>query len=504
MADFSINVLHRFKLRKEIMHILIIVVLCLILYIRTMKFLLIADDLAWYLKNKNGWRSWKDVNWGNLKDTLVNPLYGGFTFGRNVSLDHLFSIFLHTVIAVMIYMAFGANDVSFWAAILYACNPINNQTSIWLNGRRYAINIILVLGMIMVSNLSHGWAYAGVLYWLTSFFQVTAIFAPILLVGKYPWIALGVALFVAYKGREIFNKVSQRYKIVHDDDRKKFTPKRLIIIVKVYGHYFFKIFFPGICAMTYPTLHFWGQTKEGNKDAYSINVDFIKGILAFICSGVILFLIPIHYRALAIFMVLSLLQWCAIIPIVQDLADRYAGVPTVFAMFFLSYFAHQYAGVYAITILMAFVAYYIPMLLTVMKMYHSEGARWTYQRYYFPQLPAPLKYEAEWLIHDQRNPLRAWVLIQEYLKYGGKDFTILFQAAKCHQAVYRLEEAKAFAKLATENYHVGHEEREAKMVETFLAGCIMPSGSVVGPVSRQVRRAEERKRGDKNEKSKQR
>lgn len=478
------------------MNILLIVALNLILYVRTMKFLLIADDLGWYQRyREKGWCSFKKVienrRWFYLQKFLFERFYGGFTFGRNVSFDHLFTTFLHTIICVMIYTAFGSNTVSFWAAILYSVNPINNQTSIWLNGRRYAINIILVLGIIMTSGLKTGWAYAGLFYWLTTFFQVTAFFAPVLLLWKYPIILLGIPIFWFIKGDTIIKKVRQRYEKVKDADRREFKLNRLTIITKVYGHYFFKMFFPGVCAMTYPLLHFWGQTEKGNKDAYALNLHFYRGVVAIVISvaGLGLFAYSHDYKMLCFwaFMCLSLLQWCHIVPIVQDLADRYANVPNVFAMFFLSYFVHQYAGPYAMVILACFASYYIPNLITVMRMYRSEGMRWTYQRYYFPWLPAPLKFEVEWLIHDRKDYPRAWVLIQEFLKYGNDDFTILYQAAKCHQAVGKNAEAYNLVMRASKNYHIGQLEHESKLVENFIKNLTL------GQPSRQVKRAEERK-----------
>lgn len=472
------------------MEILIIIALNLLLYSRTYKFLLVADDMAWYLKNKKGWLKWSEIkNIHHLRMFLFDRFYGGHTFGPNVKFDHIFTTFLHTLICVLIYLAFGHNQVSFWAAILYSCNPLNNQTSIWLNGRRYAMNIIFVLGIVLASQLPHGYVYAGLLYFLTIFFQVTAVFAPVLLLYKWPLLGLLIPAIIAFKWKYLKDKLQDRFNRIKDDDRIKFTPKRGILIVKVYGHYFFKMFFPGLCAMTYPKLYWWGQTKEGNKDAYSFNWDFFIGCICLVLSIVGFSLLNGEAKFYWLFMCLSLIQWCHIIPVVQDLADRYANVPNVFAMFFLSYFVHQYAGQYAIPILVAFAAYYIPYLFTIMQMYRSEAYRWEYQRYFFPALPAPLKFECEHLIHDKQDYIRAWVLIQQCLRYGTKDFILFYQAAKCHLAVGRPDEAYALAMEAAKNYNIGHEDRQSKMVSDFLAHIPKPS--------RQVRRAQEREKEKK-------
>ncbi len=483
------------------MEIISIIALNLLLYYRTIRFYLVADDLAWFLKQPTLWK-FKHINsLRSLTIWIKQRLYGGFTFGQNVKLEHCITTLLHTVISVLIYIAFGSDQVSLCAAILYACNPLNNQTSVWLNGRRYQMNIILVLGMIMCLGVKYGWLYAGALYCLTPMFHITAVFAPILLLWKYPWILLAVIAVVAFKFEDFVYAIKERYKKIPDADHREFTPQRLIIVTKVYGHYFFKMFFPGICAMTYPTLYHWGISKEGNKDAYSFNWMFYRGCLALGISGSIIsyFLSNSDYKmaCYAVFMALSLLQWCQIIAVFQDLADRYAGMATVFAMFFLSYFVHMFVPFHAVAVLACFAGYYIPNLLTVMRMYRSEGARWEYQRHYFPHLPAPLKFENEYLIQDKGDYLRAIVLIQEYLRYGGRDFSILFQAAKCNQAVGHYKEAIKFAEEASKNYTIGQEEKQSERIKTFLEHCKPPSGTIVGEPSRQVKRANERKEAKK-------
>ena len=127
--------------------ILILIGIVVATYLPTIKFSVIVDDIKHYEKIQKGL-------FGTLKDNfrlgnLISRLYGGGTFytnkyKHNTEIDHAFTIFLHAVVCVLIYLALGKNEISFWAAALYSVNNVNNQTSIWLNGRRYCMSIIFV------------------------------------------------------------------------------------------------------------------------------------------------------------------------------------------------------------------------------------------------------------------------------------------------------------------------------------------------------------------------
>ena len=259
--------------------ILTIIVLCLIVYFRSIKHSYVVDDISTYKRRHDDpvKFSFKNRIKGGVPGIIrfiKERLYGGCSFGLNIEYDNVFRVSLFTLACVLIYLCLGHNTISFWAAVLFAVNPINNQLSLWANARRYLVNVILVLLMIKFAPLG------VLLYFLTPLFQMTAVFSPILL-GN-PWYLLAIPAAVLIGQKEIRCKIKTRYKIIKDSDRTEYHPRRLIITVKQFGHYFFKMIAPGRCAMTYDRLYYWGITKEGNKDAYAINIDFARGILAFI------------------------------------------------------------------------------------------------------------------------------------------------------------------------------------------------------------------------------
>lgn len=463
------------------MEIIAIVLLNIVLYYNTIKFSAIVDDIKRY-------ENYRIFDWSMPLRSMREALYGGATFGKNLAVDHAFTLALHTTACVLIYLAFGSNNISFWAAILYSCNPVNNQTSIWLNGRRYLINIIIVLLMIILGK------YGGILYPLTGAFQVTAVFAPILLFKYSPIYPLLSAVFILVLWRTIKKKVDNRLKDIKDVESTRFSLKNLIVIIKYYGEYLFRMPFPGICKMIYPTLYYWRQTEAGNKNAYSINIDFYKGTLAVVASVFLVLVSPDDIKPYAVFMILSTLQWSAIIPVTQDLADRYVSLPNVFMMFFVSYFAHQYLGLYTIPTLVGIASMYFVYTKIVMRMYRDIPHYWEYHRFYSPSIPSPRKYEINWLM-KRGDFTKAWVLTREGLQYNENEFALLSQAAVCHQAIGEHEIARSFCYKAMKNYHIGQKESQEPQLLKILSE-LRPIEQPV--VSRQVRRAEDRKGGDRD------
>ena len=169
---------------------LIIILFVLVLYFPALKCLVIVDDVRWYGAIKQGHWAWK--NKPTLKTFpkwLVDRLYSGGTFGiqwnqkitrwsiTSVQIDHAFSIALTAVIGVLMYLDFH----SFWAVLLWASSSITTHIAVWLNGRRYAINTILVLLMVACINAGGYWPILALpLYAITPFFHMTALCAPVL------------------------------------------------------------------------------------------------------------------------------------------------------------------------------------------------------------------------------------------------------------------------------------------------------------------------------------
>lgn len=444
------------------MHILVIVLFNIIIYYKTISYDLVMDDRQWWNnKMKYGFMRIREVkNLSSLKNIIDEHLYSGTTFGTNTKIEHSFTIFLHTAICVLIYLTFGSSNISFCAAMLYSCNPINNQTSIWLNGRRYAINTILVLLMIIFPLMS------PLLYLFTGVLQVTAFFSPVALIGHSYWYLALIPLLIGFGWRQIKNKCDSRSDNIAEGDLKKFTPRRFIVIVKTFGFFFFKMIVPQVCAMQYPDRFYWGLTKEGNKDAYSINMDFWKGVGAISCNVLAFYYLPNSLKPFLCFMFLAILQWSAILPITQILSDRYCSLPNVFMMFFLSYFLINYLGIFGISAIVIIFFYYLICLSVVMPMYKDIMYWYNYNIDFNIKCPWPRTLLISDLMSEGKKD-EASAYASEGLKNNQKDYSLLMWGAIFSLIRLNFEHCEAFLNEAEKNFYIGQEEKQRLEVKNM-------------------------------------
>lgn len=440
-------------------HILIIITVYLIIYFPTLKFKYITDDEEMICRIKEGFFK----NRGII-DFIKLRLYGAGTFGLNSEVDHAFTILINMVIGVLIYIAFGSSDISFWAAILYAFNPINHSTSIWLNGRRYAINIILTLGMLLLSNKFgfEGRSLAMILYLSSGLFHMTAILTPILFGPGFILAIVGCGLIFE---RQIRGVIGSRMDQIAECDMKHFTPKSFIIVIKSYGFYFWRMLIPGVCALIYPDLFYWGKNIGGNLNAYKINRCFFKGVFAFVLCFLACFFIPHDDVYWAIFTILGILQWCNFIPVLQTLADRYISAVCPFMMFFLSYFLHM-TGIFYIPFVIIFLIYYYFSLSTVMRMYQNIETFYEYQIDYFPQIPVPALAYIECLMLTGKMD-KALAIIRNGLMENPKDFEFLRFGALFSLFKQDYDHGIVFINEAEKNLYIGQEIEQRNVLENL-------------------------------------
>lgn len=438
-----------------------IVFLNLVIYSRTTNFELVMDDHQWWNgKRKNGFRKLSSIKSFSLfRAWFHDRFYSGTTFGLNTKVEHSFRVFIHTSTCLLIYWAMGNNEVSFWAAILYSCNPINNQTSLWLNGRRYALNVVLVLLMLAFP------AFSIFLYPLTTLLQVTAIFSPVLLIYKSPWYLALIPFLLFFGWGALKRRIDIRSNVMADGDLKDFKWSRLIVVVKTFGFFFWKMIIPGLCAMQYPDRVKWGQTEDGNKDAYAFNLDFWKGIGAFVCYTCIACYIPNDIKPWIFFMGLAILQWSAVLPVTQILSDRYCSLPNVFMMFMVSYFAHI-TGVFYYVIIISLVGYYAVCLSEVLPMYRDISVWYEYHLRHFPSL----SWYRHNLISDLMNEDKledARKCAIEGLMHDRTDFRLLMWGAIISARKGDLNGAEGLLKEAENNFYINKEKDQTAEIAHF-------------------------------------
>ena len=325
-------------------HNLAIITICVLFYARIINYLLVVDDLTQFEVKKTGGKC--DFKFGYVVAWIKYHLYGFGTLGvdftnqktqrNSIRKDHALTLVLHTTICCLIYEVLGHNDISFWAAILYAVNPINHQTAIWSNGRRYAINVILVLLMLA---LPKPW---GLLAWVcTPFLHLTAVFAPILMGWRYA-LAIPIAGLIAWQWQ--YNDYKMRLATQKSEEMTNWKPIRIIPSIKLFGFYMIKTIFPGRVMMVYPSLYFWGLTKAGNDDAHKFNLAFFKGVLAIGVAMIGLIWFHGQERLYMFFIIVSIAQWCGVIMVAQHSCERYSSVAVPFMMYLFVYTIFKVCG----------------------------------------------------------------------------------------------------------------------------------------------------------------
>lgn len=437
------------------LEVLIIIAFNLFLYSRTLTFGLVMDDQQWYeYIAKHGFR--KD---GNILQRWAHRWYSGGTFGFNPTIDHLTTTLMWTLFSVLFYFAFGGTQVAFCAALLISCHPLMNQLSMWINGRRFLVCAILLMAIMILWNTKF-WPLGFVLYLMSGLFQLSIFFAPVLFIlkMKYAFVFVGfIGISLLSMKKWIKSKIDDRLKLIPCEDLRQWKSRRPVVIVKLFGFYFWKMIFPGRMQMVYPFIQMFGRTAEGNNDAYSINFDFIRGVGALCIWAGMLYYLPYEDAPLVGFAFLALLQWCAIVPVTQMMADRYAAIPTAFVCFFVVYLLHHFLPTpYFYAGITFFLTQYVISTWTVMKMYKDINSWYEYHTDEDPGNLAVTNLRIGIFLNErklfQANTLieRALVLYpQDYgLNYLGYISAMIFQnfplargyIEKCKKAVYLGEE----------------------------------------------------------------
>lgn len=248
-----------------------IVILNLIFYARTIRYGLVIDDSC---------RKYHE------KDLQKNPLvrlfritrYSGYG-GIPVWADHLLTILLHTAVAVSIYYVFGANNVSFWAAMLFSVHPVTNQVSIWLNGKRFAIMTLCMLWMY------HFGLWGLPLYFL-GFMWHYGVLPGVLILGKVsPLILLAMGLLCLISYKQIISRIGTRWERIPPGEIKRIRLRKLVLAVKIFGYVTLHCLFPRRMSFYHMFMERFGFSEEDNKYWYSFNKDFWVGVLTLLFLG---------------------------------------------------------------------------------------------------------------------------------------------------------------------------------------------------------------------------
>lgn len=152
--------------------------------------------------------------------------------------DHALTTVLQAITAALVYVAFGANDISFLTALLFSFCPANNQVSIWISGRWYQlVAILLLLCMIF--------PWGSPLFIFAASTHPAGFFSALVFLGSKWWyLAILMPLAVLYRMKVIKVMVDRKRKVEAVDSDNEWNINKLVVALKTYGYYAFLCIIP--------------------------------------------------------------------------------------------------------------------------------------------------------------------------------------------------------------------------------------------------------------------
>lgn len=328
--------------------ILLLVLVNLLFYWRTLSYQGICDDIPvfnqaveipkgkwmyfWYHLHGRKYTSWKLAHWQALVIHIIN--------------------------CILIYLAFGRNNISALAAFLFSLNPVNNQCSIWLSGKGYSMNLTCALLM---------WIFplaSPLIYIYGAYFNGPSIllFPLIFLVTKYWWLSSLVILGLWREKDRVFNKADPRSKFNTESNAelRAIKLRKLIVAFKTLGYYLINTTLALRLGYYHNYLFLHGVSAETNKDSYKIDKYFFIGI-AFV-------VLTLWTRDIGLlWFLICIMQWCNLISFNQTIANRYIYLGNAGLMFSIAALLIKFPVLAAVLL-----TYYVTKLVSFIVFYKNE------------------------------------------------------------------------------------------------------------------------------------
>lgn len=348
------------------MNYLIIIAVCLFVFYRSLKYGIVVDDISNRKRHVTHPKSYNK----NIHSRIFYALNGEFPV-KSVVLDHAITVFLHTAVCCSIYHTFN----SLPASLLFAVNVGNNQVSLWLNGKRYAVNALICVLAFSLSNPG------ALLLILTPLFQVSAITFPVIMAlsGNIIFIFMLPFLFIFFEGYllEWIKRKSRQCPVI---EHKRWDNRKIILYFKTIAFYFMRGIFP-YCPTMYPEqFKRFGLVNKDTEGAYRFDWQALAGMLVFS--------VAIFGYILDSTLFFGLMWWIVTISVFGNfitltvpLAERYMYLPNVGLMLFLS-------SVLSMVVNNAWILFFVvysTRLFTFMPMYKDMEVYLKHHCFYYPE-----------------------------------------------------------------------------------------------------------------------
>ena len=327
------------------MVIVLIVLVNLLFYMRTLNYAGICDDIPVF---NTGVPIPPNSPWAYFWYHLQGRKYTSW------KLAHWQVIGVHTLNCLMIYWGFGHNMVSAMAALLYSVNPVGNQCSMWISGKGYAQNTTCALLMWL-------FPYFSIIPYLygTYFCGASLLLFPLVFLFTKHWYMAGlVGLGVWREHKRIFNTANpgSKFNTESNPELRAIKPRKLIVMFKTLGYHTINLITARRIGFYHQYLFLHGVDKNTNKESYRIDKYFFVGVVVTLLT---LFTLNIYL----IWYCVAIIMWCNFISFNQTISSRYSYLPniglTLFIASHINLFLFGLLFIYYATKLCAFHKFYI-------------------------------------------------------------------------------------------------------------------------------------------------
>jgi hypothetical protein len=349
--------------KNNLMRIALILATVIIFYWRTIWYHGIIDDLD-HIKTEKTPKFWRRM-WEH---------FWGIKF-TNLKLAHALNIAVHASVCVLIYLFFEKTDIALLTSLLFAINPVNNQCSIWLSGRVYAVSTaILLTGFLFLPALP-------ILYGLANWWTINTLFTPLLFLFLKPsWLGLllPIGLFViTKKAKNSFDSGKSRFSGASDVMRE-ISFRKLFIVFRTLGYYIALCILPFRLGMCHEYLGTFGMSKQETDIFMKPDRFFLLGILA--TGAVVVNIIHPFFPPLfgLLWFILFTAQWLNFIVITHLITERYVYLANIGLMYLL---ANLIIGT---PFMWAFLVFYAVRLYYFIPAYKDYRSYWNSNTMEFP------------------------------------------------------------------------------------------------------------------------
>lgn len=257
--------------------------------------------------------------------------------------DHLITMILHIINSVLVYFAFGANDVSFLAAVMFSIHPAAMQgSSVWLSGKGYAAGLMFCL-------LAYWLKPAAPLFYAIGSWYVAVLVMPFVFLHSPYWPMIIMApLAFLWRKKMLKAAIEYKYNMVKLT-RDPFHWHNIILVFKTIGYYLALCVFPVRLGVHHEYIAMYGVTDKDTKECLDLRDKFFWIGIAFVLATAYMFFW--HWGPVALGMMWFLVfimpwsNWMAAVN--QPIAERYAVIALVGAIYAVANLIIGYPVIYA-------------------------------------------------------------------------------------------------------------------------------------------------------------